>query len=184
MSISNKDKELIRRIYRRDEKTLLDFYHTYHQQVFHYVKRQMHDYQLAEEITQDVFFDFIEKVRDFHFESSVKTYLFSIAKFKIIDTIRRKKVKKILFSALPSYVVEGLRTIFIEDELDQKELQKKLHKVFDKLPNEYRLVLRLKYIEEEKVKSIAKKMSLGFKATESLIFRARKAFIKLFHATE
>ena len=94
-----------------------------------------------------------------------------------------KKLKKILFSALPDYIVESLKTIIIDEEIEKKELQKKLKKVFDKLPNDYGLVLRLKYIEGEKVINIAKKISLGFKATESLIFRARKAFIKLFHTT-
>jgi len=48
------------------------------------------------------------------------------------------------------------------------------------LPNDYQFVLRLKYIEGERVNNIAKKLSLGFKATESLLFRARKAFIKVF----
>ncbi|KKP29282.1 MAG: RNA polymerase, sigma-24 subunit, ECF subfamily [Parcubacteria group bacterium GW2011_GWA2_31_28] len=183
MNFKMKDKQLIQKIYQRDEKTLLSLYHNFKPQILNYIRKQIHDFHLAEEITQDVFIDFIDKVRDFHFECSIKTYLFSIARNKIIDTYRKKKLKKILFSALPDYIVESLKTIIIDEEIEKKELQKKLKKVFDKLPNDYGLVLRLKYIEGEKVINIAKKISLGFKATESLIFRARKAFIKLFHTT-
>ncbi len=79
--------------------------------------------------------------------------------------------------------MDGLKTILIDEEIEKKELAAKIKKVFKKLPNDYELVLRLKYIEGEKVKTIAEKLSLGFKATESLIFRARKAFIKVFQNT-
>lgn len=178
-SIKN-DRELVKKIFQKDEKTLLTFYNHFKPQVFRFVHRQLPDYSLAEEVTQDVFLDFIEEIRDFNGECSIKTYLFTIAKNKVIDSIRKKKIKKILFSALPPYIVEGLKTILIDDEIEKKELAKKIKKVFEKLPNDYQLVLRLKYIEEEKVNTIAEKLSLGFKATESLIYRARRAFVKVF----
>ena len=77
-------------------------------------------------------------------------------------------------------MVEGLKTVLIDDEIEKKELQNKISKVFSQLPNDYQLVLRLKYQEGERVQSIAQKLALKFKATESLIFRARKAFINVF----
>ncbi len=174
------DKQLIKKLIEKDEKALFSFYRKFNLAIFNFVYRRIGDKGLAEEITQDVFFDFIESLRDFHGQCSIKTYLFTIARNKVVDVIRKKKLKKILFSALPSYVVEGLKTIFMDEEIEKKELATKIKKVFCQLPNDYRLVLRLKYIEGEKVKDIAKKLSLGFKATESLIFRARKAFVKVF----
>ncbi|PIP64416.1 hypothetical protein COW96_02630 [Candidatus Roizmanbacteria bacterium CG22_combo_CG10-13_8_21_14_all_33_16] len=177
---SIKDKEIIAGIINHDQKTLNDFYQNNSQIIFRFINRQIKDPQLSEELTQDVFIDFFESLRDFHFQSSLKTFLFSITKHKIIDSIRKKKIKKILFSALPSYVVEGLKTVLIDDEIEKQELQNKIAKVFSHLPNDYQLVLRLKYQEGEKVQSIAQKLALKFKATESLIFRARKAFINVF----
>lgn len=180
MGFSQTDQEVIDGIIRKNDQILLRFYRKYKHSILYFVLRQLHDAFLAEEITQDVFMDFIEGVRDFHRQSSLKTYLYSIAKNKIIDVIRKRKIKKILFSAMPSYIVEGLQTVLIDEDIEKRELVRKIKKVFQKLPNDYSLVLRLKYIEEEKVKAIAKRLSLGFKATESLIYRARKAFIKVF----
>lgn len=174
------DRELVKGIIARDEKALEELLRTYRKPVYQFVLRQINDKNVAEELTQDVFIDFIEALRDFYFQSSLKTYLFAITRNKIIDTIRKKKIKNIIFSSLPSYVVEGLKTVFIDDEIEKKELIDKIHSVFNRLPNEYQLVLRLKYIEGVRVKAIAQKMRLGFKATESLIFRARKAFVKVF----
>lgn len=181
MNQIEEDKKLVSRIINKDERALWQFFQKYKKSLSNFIGRQISDIAQVEEITQDTFFDFIEGIRDFNFQSSLKTYLFSIAKNKIIDVIRKKKLKKILFSALPSYVVEGLKVIFIDEEIERNELNKKIKNTLKNLPNDYEFVLRLKYIEGEKVASIAKKMSLGFKATESLIFRARKAFVKIFN---
>lgn len=174
------EKKLVQRIIHRDEKALLFVYQLHRKLIFNFIFRQLNDYHLAEEITQDVFLDFVEALRDFNFRSSLKTFIFAIAKNKTIDVIRKKKMKKILFSALPSYVVEGLKTILIDDELEKRDLSRKIKKTLEMLPNDYSIILRLKYMDGEKVNNIAEKLSIGFKATESLLFRARKAFIKIF----
>lgn len=175
----NQEKKLLEKIVNRDEKALFYVYKKYQPSIFNFVKSQINNYQTAEELTQDIFLDFIEALRDFRFQSSIKTFLFSIAKHKVIDQIRKKKIKNILFSRLPSFIVESLKVVFIDDEIDKKELQEKIAKIINSLPNDYQLVLRLKYIEGIKMKEIAKKLKLNFKATESLLFRARKSFVKL-----
>src|SRR3989338_6599061 len=159
MSQKLDEKKIIKRIIARDEAALFALYRQYKDAIFRYIFSQLKDKHLAEEITQDVFLDFIEALRDFQFQFSIKTFLFSIAKNKSIDYIRKKKLKKILFSALPPYSIESLKAIFIDDELEKKELEKKISATLEKLPNDYALVLRLKYIDGEKVNNIAKKLT-------------------------
>ena len=182
IKIDHPDKDLIQKIIDKDDKSLISFYKQYQKTIFNYAKKQLNDTHVAEEVTQDVFFDFIESLRDFRYQCSLKTFLFSIAKNKIIDIINRKKIKKIVFSSLPAHFIEEAATIVFDDEIEKKEIARKIKKVLDRLPNDYSLILRLKYIEETKVKAIAKKLILGFKATESLLFRARRAFIKIFNS--
>jgi len=177
----NDEKKLVEKIIKRDEKSLLFLYRTHHKQIFNFIKRRIGETEVAEEITQDVFLDFIEGLRDFHFQCSLKTFLFSIAKNKTIDVIRKKKIKKILFSALPKYLIESVTTVVFDEEMEKNEIKRKINKTLTSLPNDYRLILRLKYIEDQTVKKISKKLMLGFKATESLLFRARKAFTKVFN---
>lgn len=180
MEIKMEEKLLLERITKRDDKALFVVYKKYQPSIFKFVRSQINSYQLAEELTQDIFIDFIEALRDFRFQSSIKTFLFSIAKHKVVDQIRKKKIKNILFSRLPSFIVESLKVVFIDEEIDKKELQTKITKVINSLPNDYQLILRLRYIDGIKVKEISEKLSLNFKATESLLFRARKSFIKVF----
>jgi RNA polymerase sigma-70 factor (ECF subfamily) len=178
------EKELVRKIIQKDEQAFFEFVRRYEKDVFLFINKQLRNKELSEEVTQDVFIDFLDALRDFQFQSSLKTFLFSIAKYKTIDVIRKKKVKKVLFSGLPDYVVERLGAVVMDDELEKKELVQKMDRVLNSLPFKYRLILQLKYVEGVRVKAIADRLSMNFKSTESLLFRARKAFIELFQTTQ
>lgn len=181
--MKNNELEIVEKILKKDEKTFRLFYNQYYKQVFNFIYRKTKKYHLAEELTQDTFIDFLDALRDFRYQSSLKTFIFSIAKNKTIDWMRKKKIKTFIFSMFPDYVIEGLKVVLMDEEIEKKALTKKIAHVFSKLPNDYRKILRQKYIEEVKVDQIAQDFSLGFKATESLLFRARKAFMKIFNAT-
>lgn len=180
MALSSEDKQIIGKMLKRDEKTLLSFYRKNSARLQNYIRQQIKDQTTAEEIAQDAFIDFIDALPNFKEDASVKTYLYSIARHKIIDYIRKRKIKQILFSALPFPILEKITTFVFDDRIDRLAMQEKIAKTFDRLPNDYRVILRLKYIEGDKVKEIAEKLSLSYKATESLIFRARRAFIKFY----
>jgi RNA polymerase sigma-70 factor, ECF subfamily len=166
----------------KDEKDLILFYQKHKRQLISFINRQIGDYQIAEELVQDVFLDFFDNLTGFRGESSVETYLFAIARHKTIDYIRKKKIKQILFSTLPLKFIEKATSFVFDDELEKKALATKIEKVLNRLPNDYAVIIRLKYIDGEKIRSIAQKLSLSLKATESLLFRARQAFIKVFQS--
>ena len=86
-----------------------------------------------------------------------------------------------MFSHLPSFIVESLKVVFIDEAIDRQELKDKISKMISSLPNDYQVILRLKYIEGVKIKEIAGRLKMNFKATESLLFRARKSFIKIYN---
>lgn len=182
--LSEKERKIIKKIINRDEKAFFEFYQEHKKNLYHFISQQITNKEDAEEILQDSFFAFIESLRDFRGRSSLKTFLFSIAKHKIIDRLRKKKIKKILFSYLPERAIEGILSFVLDEDLDQKILAQKIEKVLEKLPNDYALVLRLKFQEGYKVAEIARIINSSFKATESLIFRSRKAFIKIYHHHE
>lgn len=174
------EKKLVEQILNKDEKAFFCFVKEYESQVYSFVYRQLQDKEIAEELVQDVFVDFLEALRNFQYNSSLKTFLFSIAKYKVIDVIRKKKEKRVLFSAMPPHMVDNIMPVVMDDEIEQKELAQKIHTVLSKLPHDYQTILRLKYLDGVRVKEIAERLALPFKATESLLFRARKAFTRLF----
>lgn len=177
-----KDQELIQKLIEGDEKALYELYSLYSKPLLNFIYKRIHDEALADEIMQDVFLNALESFRDFRFQCSIKTFIYTIARNKVIDYIRKKKIKKVLLSTLPPYVVESLTQVDIHEEMEKKEIQQKLEKTFSELPHEYQVILRLKYIENKSVQFIANTLVKTFKSTESLLYRARKAFIKTYSA--
>ncbi len=171
------EEELIKRLIAKDKKALYDFYRLHKGQLSSFLSTRLDNQSDVEEVLQDSFIAFFEALRDFRYSSSLKTYLFAIAKRKAIDKLRRNKAKRILFSHLPPHVVESLSTVLLEDDIDRSLLAQKIERTLAQLSNDYIEILRLKYWEDKPVVEIANSLKLSFSATQSLLFRARRAFI-------
>jgi RNA polymerase sigma-70 factor (ECF subfamily) len=176
------DEVLIQRILIKDKQALHLFYHRYKLKLLHYIQAKVEKEQDAEEILQDTFFAFLEATRDFHGQSSIKTYLFSICNHKIIDFYRRKKIKHVVFSQLPG--LEALISPLLEPEAeyDITEIKDRIRQAYTSLNPLYQQLLRYKYIDGYSVEQIAARLTMSFKSVESKLFRARKAFVLAYQA--
>lgn len=175
------EKEIVRRILQGNERALNYFYRHYYHSLYTYISRKINQKEDIEEILQDCFLATLEALRDFAFKSSLFTFICSIANHKIIDFYRRKKIKKIVFSKFVE--VEPLIShLFGPEEIfDGQILKQKIKQTFTRLSPSYQLVLKLKYIQGFSVEEIARIMSVSFKSAESLLFRARRAFVVVFN---
>lgn len=174
------DNELLKGIITRDEKALRTFYLRFSGKLLGFVKTKIQNEQDAQEVLQDVLFAFLESARDFQGECRLQTYLYSICQHKIIDYYRRKKFRHLVFSQLPQ--LEELISPLLnpEEVLDGVVLREKLKKTFQTILPKYAAILKLKYEEDLPVADIAFRFHATLKSTESLLFRARKAFSKAF----
>jgi len=169
---------LLEKVRRGNERALLFIYKKYHLSLFQFINRQIRDVGVSEELVQDVFFGCIEGIRERREIQSFSAYIFTIARYKTIDFIRRKKIKKIFLSALPENIVNGTATLLFNEKVQKEEIRDIVERVFSYLPHEYALIIRLKYIDGFTVKKIASKLAVNFKAAESMLFRARREFSK------
>ena len=174
------DSTLIDRLFHHDRHALSGFYQEYAPQLRRFIASRIHSPEDVEEILQDTLFSFLEGLRDFRKQSSVRTFLFSICQHKIIDHYRKKKLKHLVFSQMPQ--LESLVSPLMgpEEALDVVVIKEKIATVFSKMLPMYRQVLTLKYLEHASVGEIAEKLSISFKSAESRLFRARRTFVELF----
>lgn len=179
------DNRLLEKILSHDKSAVREFYLTYSPRLLNFIRRRINDEKDVEEIAQDTLFAFLEAARDFTGRCSLNTYLCSIANNKIVDFYRKRRLKRILFSQLP----EGLTPLISEladpeKLLDNTLLAQKITSIFERLNPHYAVILKLKYIEGRSVDEIAKILSVSFKSAESVLFRARRAFVKLYVSRE
>lgn len=174
------DRELIAHILQRDRHALSVFYRTYTPKLRLFIRSKIGNPDDAEEVLQDALFAFLEAIRDFTGASKLKTFLYAIASHKVIDWYRRKKIRHVVFSAVPQLESFVAPLLGPEEELDASLLRDKIYTALGRLLPMYKKVLLLKYADDFSVTDIARKLMISFKSAESQLFRARKAFVEAF----
>ena len=171
---------ILEQVRKGDERSLMFIYKKYHRPLFQFIYRQIRDVGVAEELVQDVFLGCIEGIREKRPIQSFSAYIFTIARYKTIDHIRRKKIKKVFFSTVPERMINKCAALLFDEKIERDEITDIVERIFKCLPHEYALIIRLKYIDGFTVKRIATKLAVNFKAAESMLFRARREFSKLY----
>lgn len=130
----------------------------------------------VEEVLQDSFLSAFDSLPLFRGESSISSWLISIARHEVADFYRKKYVRLAVEQTSPLFENMVSDTLSPEFIYEKKKLEKKFFKIYRGLTRQYQDVLSYKYELSMSVKEIAERMELPFKATESLLFRARLAF--------
>lgn len=124
----------------------------------------------AEEIVQDIFISCLESLPLFRGTSSLSTWMYSVAYHEVSDYFRKKYAKRVL-QAIP--FVDAL----LPNQLhNMHTVSQGVQLVLAKMSHMEREILLLKYVDGLDVRQISTKLKVSFKAAESLLFRARKAF--------
>jgi RNA polymerase sigma-70 factor (ECF subfamily) len=174
------DQEIITKILSRDRRTLSLFYRRYAPKLSRFIAGKVANQEDAQEVLQDTLYAFLEAIRDFHGQSTVQTFLFSICQHKVVDYYRKKKLKHAVFSQMPQLEAIISPIVSPEEELDATLVKEKIHSVLGRLLPRHRQILLLKYLDGLSVEEIAKHLAMTFKSAESQLFRARKAFVEYF----
>ena len=129
-----------------------------------------------EEILQDTFLSAFDSLALYRGESSVLTWLISIARHEVADFYRKRYVRAAVEKTAPLFENMVSEILSPEFEWEKKKMEKRFLGAYHGLNKQYQDVLSYKYELSMSVKEIAERMKLSFKATESLLFRARLAF--------
>lgn len=126
----------------------------------------------SEDVMMNTFMSVMTHKKRFNGNSTFKTYLFSIARNKSIDYVRKHKREQ--------NVVESKEVIDLEEKLLKTDLKKQVLKSLEKLPKEYYEVLYLIYIEEMNVFEISKLLNKNKKQIYNLTNRGKAKLKEIF----
>jgi RNA polymerase sigma factor (sigma-70 family) len=153
-----------------------DFFQKYYKGVRGFLSRKIDDEGLVEEMTNDVLLAAYESLPTFNHQCGEFSFICAIAKHKVIDYYRKKKLKTVLFSASPVFEEIADKALSPERDALKNELLEEIEKTFGELKEGYGKILRLKYVEGWKVSRIAQMTTLSIKAVESRLIRAKRMF--------
>lgn len=177
MSVSAKDDHhLVQQLLAGSKQAVRKYYQTYSKQLRSFIATQVHNREDAEEILQDTLLSALDSLALFSGRSKFFTWLCSIARHEIADYYRRKRIKTVVFSKLPFVERFVSRALQPDAAFLRREYELRVKQALGTLLPHYRKVLELKYMDGLSVKEISKQMGMSFKACESVLTRARRAF--------
>lgn len=139
----------------------------YSDNLYRFVLKNIKDDEKAKDIVQDSFIKLWEKKDEVN-PDKLKSYLFTTAYHKLIDTVRRDK-KQGDFDAVKE---ENLST-----ENHYSNLQEILHEAIEQLPEDQKAVILLRDYEGYAYNEIAEMTGMSESQVKVYIFRGRK-FLK------
>lgn len=151
----------------------------YHKHLINFIMRYVKNIETAEDLAQDTFVYVLINKKEYDFKYSLKTYLFTIAKCRALNYLKKNKNKIILDE---SYIVNcELEDIDnnMDNNLIKKENYKLLYKNIKKLKQEYQIAIYLADFQGFKYIEISKILNKNLPQTKMLIYRARKALKNL-----
>ncbi|WP_312469564.1 RNA polymerase sigma factor [Neobacillus sp.] len=135
------------------EELVMDWYELHYDDIYRFILFMLGDKQYCEDLVHDTFVRAFTAFDGFENRSTVKTWLFSIAKYLVIDEIRKRKRKR-FFSAV-GFSEEIASSFDVEQLIENREMILLQMQNIQKLKPNYRLVLTLIKIEECTTKEVA-----------------------------
>jgi len=153
------------------------FFKTYYQSLLRYAFVMLRDEVMAEEMVQQVFYKLWEKRTKLHIHTSGKAFLYRAVHNECLNYLKHEKHKRA--HEKHSLAVEAYANK--ENGIDllvMNELQTRLQKAMNELPEQCRNIFYMNRIEELKYLEIAEELGLSIKTVEAQISKALKILRK------
>ena len=178
------DSNIIRQALKGDETAYKKLLKKYHDAIFNFIFRMVHDRQQVEDLTQEAFIKAFSSLDKFNDEYAFSTWLYKIATNNSIDYIRKKKLQaysidKPIDAKDSEYAFELPDEDYEADkELISDQRATLLRNAIAKLPEKYRKVIEMRHVEETSYEEISEELDLPIGTVKAHIFRARELLYK------
>jgi RNA polymerase sigma-70 factor (family 1) len=181
LKTSNKiESNLIIGLKRDDHESFRKLFEKYNLPLYNFSLKYLKLNQAAEDVVQEVFIKIWDKRKEIRTDTSLKSYLFTIA----MNSIRKQFNKQSRYNEIKHEIL--VNSIIADDVFDERqdyqELLDKLTELVNEMPEKRRQVFTEKKFEEKSVKEISVKLNISEKTVEYHITQAtnflRKEFQK------
>ncbi|MDR0433536.1 MAG: RNA polymerase sigma factor, partial [Gracilibacteraceae bacterium] len=171
-------EELYRRFVEGDTKAFEQLVGLYELELSQFISGMIRDSHETKHLVIETFAQLAASAGQFKGASSLKTYLFTIAKNLTMRLLKKRGREKHL--SLEDVLQEAPRT---DEALEalwmRKEIREMLHAAMQKLKMEHREVLLLLYMEEMSYREAGRVMVKSERQIEGLAYRAKAALKKV-----
>jgi RNA polymerase sigma-70 factor, ECF subfamily len=142
--------------------------------------RMLHDEYLTSDVLQHVFLQMYRTLPALHSGKTLKAWLLQVAQHRCVDELRHKRL--LFFSEITVEKDENETAAYLllpdleplpEEVVIQRELEQILHEAIEKLPMNYRLVVRLHSLGQLSFREIGQVLGIPVTTAKTNFYRAR-----------
>lgn len=180
------ERQLVDRMRAGDESAFETFAGQYIPGLYRFAGRRLdHDRELTRDIVQTTVCHVIENLDSYRGEAPLFTWLCACCRNEIAMHFRRlgrrpQEVELEDTAAGTGRMIGFPVPATAEERLLRVEEAELVHVALDRLPSSYAQAVQWRYLEGLAVPEIARRLASTYKATESLLSRARKAFREIY----
>jgi RNA polymerase sigma-70 factor (ECF subfamily) len=169
MSAASDEAKLVALAQRGDRSAIAEIYERHHSAIYRYVYYRVGDTATAEDLTGTVFVRVVEHLDGFVYQGRpLLSWLYTIARNVVVDHRRRTSGRTIV--PLDESLVTG--ALDVERAAERALVQRQLAAALNRLTEEQRQVILLKFIEEMSNEEVADVLGKTVGAVKSLQHRA------------
>ena len=136
----------------------------------------------AEDVTSDTLIKVWNKREELRGVESIEAYCMTVCRNLALDRHEKKEAQNL---SLEANEIDAADNSFTPDEqLERDEKLRKVHELFNQLPERQRTIMQLRDIEEKSYREIATIMGVSEEVVKVTLFRARQAIRKQYNKIE
>src|SRR5687768_15692546 len=167
------DEELFELMKKDDKAAFRELYQRFWAVLVNTAYKRLDAIEKAEDIVQTIFIDLYQRRESIELTHSLKAYLNQALKFKVLNEFRSEALKERYRRNLFFYDV--CKNVLAEN-LEAKELNVKIHKILNGLPEKCRQVFLLSRKENKSNTDISRDLNISVSTVEKHIGKALKTF--------
>jgi RNA polymerase sigma-70 factor (ECF subfamily) len=184
-NVIHADRVIARKLLNGDENAFRELFDSFFPRLFRFALTRVNgNHDEAHEMVQQTFCKAFERLDSYRGEASLYGWMCQICRNTITDMGRRRQRE---FRRTPlieeDNTIQGVLESLAAPATEEPEynawradMMRLIQATLDNLPDHYGDVLEWKYVDGLTVKEIAEQLSVGPKAAESMLTRARNAF--------
>ncbi len=177
------DFETVKRVLSGDRNAFTLLQNKYKKLISNLIRKMVKDEDDIDDLTQETFIKAYNALDTFQFGFAFSAWIYRIASNNCIDFLRKKRFQTVSLSQ-PVFDEDDDQYIQIEDtsarpdtEFLNKEKRDIINHAIDKLPENYREIIKLRHEFEMDYIDIAKKLDIPIGTVKAHLFRARKILL-------
>lgn len=170
------DEDLARLAQQGDQNAFAELVKRYEKQIFSLAYRLIGDYDEAADLAQEAFLRIYQMLGRYDPEKKFFSWMYRVAQNTCLNALARRPSNVVPVERAEEYFSDSTAADAVEPEKDylNREIRQHIDRAINELPDNYRDIIYLRYIEDLSYQQIAQALNLPVSTIETRLFRGKK----------